>query len=1060
MWLQTTSIRRPVTTAMLFLAVVLFGIFSYNQLSTDLLPEIDIPKLTIQTSYPNASPEEVETLITEPIEASVSTITGIKKVTSTSREGLSFVIAEFLWGSDMDFAALHVREKLDQLRYMLPKEAGRPTIVRLDPSSFPIMTLVVTSKKTGNSITSTNVNLQKMQIQDKEYLVNLKEFSRLVIKRRLEQIDGVAQASILGGLEREIQVNVNMQLLKTFALSIEDVVASISAANINLPGGDIKSGWFRFSLRILGELQTVEEIKNTVIIDNKEKNTSFDGKKKTVRIKDVAEVVDDFKERQGISRLNGKETISILIKKEVGSNTVNTAREVQEVIKQLNEEYKDFNISVIFSQSEFINDAISNVEQEVVYGGILAFIVLFLFLYNIRDPLIIGITIPTSLLATFLLMYFFGVNLNIISMGGLAVGVGMLLDNSIVVIENISRHRQSGKSLIESATLGASEVGLAITASTLTTVAVFLPLIYIKGIAAELFRDQSLSITISLMASLFVAMTLIPMLASRKKIIKPSSLFSGNSTYLINKISNPIFNRISKLIEKLFNKYESLLLYALDNRIKVLVVTIFLFALTVFLIVIMPKEFIPNVEQHEFILEAKMSRGSSLYGTSQLVRLIENELTAMNSIKYVLSNIGIVDEYDVLNITRSSIDRAEMYVKIKKQFVPSNAIKEIRKKLDKFKNVSFAINKPKSTFEKILNPSENDIQIKVVGKDLTTSAKIAENLIHYLKRINNLTDIRLGFEKGIPEYLIEIDRAKAAMYGLTVRDISNFISTIFKGREVTTVSDFDKKITILVRASETDRDDTFDLLNNSINTKNGKVPLRDFIKYRRSEGYLEICRENNNRQMSVLANFTGSSISEIINTIKEELKPLNIPAGYSVEVGGVNEEMQDALKSLIISLLLSIALMYMILAAEFESLLYPFIIIFSIPLAIVGAIVLLFVTGQSLSVISLVGLIILVGIADNDAVVKVDFILCKRRENLSVRNSIIEAGKQRFRPIVMNTLTVVFALIPMMLSTGAGSQLQIALSIAIVGGLLSSTFLTLIVVPILYSFFDNDSSIK
>ncbi|MDP2209903.1 MAG: efflux RND transporter permease subunit [Bacteroidota bacterium] len=1052
MWLQTTSIRRPVTTAMLFLAVVLFGIFSYNQLSTDLLPEIDIPKLTIQTSYPNAAPEEVEASITEPIEASVGTITGIKKVTSTSREGLSFVIIEFLWGSDMDFAALHVREKLDQLRYMLPKEAGRPTIIRLDPSSFPIMTLVVTSKKTGNSITSTNVNLQKMQVQDKERLVNLKEFSRLVIKRRLEQIDGVAQASILGGLEREIQVNVNMQLLKTFALSIEDVVASISAANVNLPGGDIKSGWFRFSLRILGELQTVEEIKNTVIID--------DGKKKTVRIKDVAEVLDDFKERQGISRLNGKETISILVKKEVGSNTVNTAGEVQEVIKQLNEEYKDFNISVIFNQSEFINDAISNVEQEVLYGGFLAFIVLFLFLYNIRDPLIIGITIPTSLLATFLLMYFFGVNLNIISMGGLAVGVGMLLDNSIVVIENISRHRQSGKSLIESATLGASEVGLAITASTLTTVAVFLPLIYIKGIAAELFRDQSLSITISLMASLFVAMTLIPMLASRKKIIKTHLLFDYKNTYFIKRILNPFFYRISKTFESLFRYYERLLLYALDNRLKILVLTIILFALTVFLIVIMPKEFIPNVEQHEFILEAKMPRGTSLYGTSQLVYLIENELTAMNSIEYVLSNIGIVDEYDVLNITRSSIDRAEMYVKIKKQFVPSDAIKEIRKKLDKFKNVSFAINKPKSTFEKILNPSENDIQIKVVGKDLNTAAKIAQELLPYLKSINNLTDIRLGFEKGIPEYLIEIDRAKAAMYGLTVRDISNFISTIFKGREATTVSDFDKKITLLVRATEADRDEIYDLLNNSITTRNGEVQLRAFIKYRRSEGYLEICRENNNRQMSVLANFTGSNINEIINTIKEELKPLNIPAGYSIEVGGVNEEMQDALKGLIMSLLLSIALMYMILAAEFESLRIPFIIIFSIPLAIVGAIVLLFVTGQSLSVISLIGLIILVGIADNDAVVKIDFILRKRRENLSVRNSIIEAGKQRFRPIVMNTLTVVFALIPMMLSTGAGSQLQIALSIAIVGGLLSSTFLTLIVVPILYSFFDKDSSIK
>ncbi len=1060
MWIQRTSIKRPVTTLMFFLAIALFGIYSYHQLSIDLLPQIDIPKITIQTIYPNASPEEVEASITEPIESTVGTITGVKKVSSTSREGLSLVEVEFIWGTEMDFAVLHVREKLDQLRYLLPKESGRPTIIRIDPSTFPIMTLVVTGKRQMFDLASTKLNIHEITPQQKEYLVNLKEYSRLVVKRRLEQIDGVAQASILGGLEREIQVNVNMQLLNTFNLSLNDVVTSISAANVNLPGGDIKSGWFRFPLRILGELQTIDEIKNTIIIDNKDKLSSTQGKKKIVRIKDIAEVIDDFKERQGISSLNGNETISILVKKEIGSNTVKTTHKIKKVIEQLNEEYKDFNVSAVFSQADFINDAITNVEQEVLYGGILAFLILFLFLYNIKDPLIIGITIPTSLFATFLLMYLFGINLNIISMGGLAVGVGMLLDNSIVVLENISRHRQAGKSLIEAATIGASEIGLAITASTLTTVAVFFPLIYIKGITAELFRDQSLSITISLLASLLVAMSLIPMLASRHNTSKIYHLIGKKSLSLIEKLSSPLFKTISKFIGLLFNKYEKLLLYALDNRITVLVFTFILFAVTVVLIVIMPKEFIPYVEQHDFILEVKLPRGTSLSGTLQLVNSIESELISSHQIEYLLTNIGIVDEHDILSVTRGSVDRAEMFIKIKKQYVPSKVREEIRNKLGKFKNVSFAFHKPKSTFEKILNPAENNIQIKVVGNDLNTSVKIANELIPHLNQIPELTDLRSGYEKGIPEYSIEIDRTKAAMYGLTVKDITNYISTIFSGLEATTVSDFDKKVTILVRATEKDRNDTYDLMNSSIVTKNGSVYLRDLIKYSYSEGFLEINRENNHRQISLLAGYKDASINKVINMVKEKLKHIKLPPGYSIEVGGISEEMQIALKGLIISLLLSVILMYMILAAEFESLRYPFIIIFSIPLAIVGAIVLLFITGQSLSVISLVGLIILVGIADNDAVVKIDFILRMRRENLSVRDSIIEAGKQRFRPIVMNTLTVVFALIPMMLSTGSGSQLQVALSIAIVGGLLSSTFLTLVVVPIVYTFFDKDSTIK
>ncbi|MFQ5677198.1 MAG: efflux RND transporter permease subunit, partial [bacterium] len=485
MFLSEVAVRRPVTTIMFFLSILILGVISLTRLSVDLLPDISFPNLTIWTSYPDVPPVEVEELVTAPIEETVNTIPRVRRVNSVSKEGVSLVTLEFLWGTDMDIAALNVREKLDNLRWNLPQEAGRPSILRLDPRSQPIMSLSVTG---GD-------------------LLQLKELARNVFKRRLEQIQGVALANVTGGFEREIQVEVESRKLSALGISIEQVALALATANRNLPGGTRKKGRYRYALRTLGEFHDVREMEEVIISRN--------GAGLIVPLKDVAEVIDGFRERDAITRFNGKEAIGIIVTKEAGSNSVEVSKNVRTVLQRLREEYPEVEISVAADQAQFISEAISNVLQAVIWGGVLAFIVLFFFLNELQSPIAIATAIPIAILAAFAMMFFSGVSLNMISLGGLALGVGMLVDNSIVVLENIFRHREEGADVVTASIQGAHKVAMPVLASTLTTVAVFFPIIYVKGVAGQLFRDQSLTVSYSLLASLLVALTLLPMLAAR-----------------------------------------------------------------------------------------------------------------------------------------------------------------------------------------------------------------------------------------------------------------------------------------------------------------------------------------------------------------------------------------------------------------------------------------------------------------------------------------------------------------------------------------------------------------
>jgi HAE1 family hydrophobic/amphiphilic exporter-1 len=1116
---------------MFFIGIALLGIFAFSQLGIDLLPNVNLPHLIVQTTYPNASPEEVEKLVTEPLESAVGTVPGVKKITSVSKEGISVISVDFIWGSNMDISLLSLREKLDNIRFVLPEDVGRPIIIRADPSASPIISLELTFKRQNTEYRIQNTEGRSQEKKDKtqnsykrkpatgsnkpapgtehpalniqyvdhdspygeiKRLIDLKEAARVIIRRRLEQLDGVAQAVVTGGLEREILIEAEPEKLDTYNITFNEIESSLKSSNVSMPAGSIMKGLFRYSLRMLGEYDNINEIKSTVVKYNKNGNA--------ILLSDVAIVTENFKEREGLTRLNGSETVGLLVYKESDANTVSIAKKVKETIKVLQTEYPEFNLIVVSDQSGFIEDAIENVKQEILYGGFLAVFVLFLFLGNLRNVFIIGITIPASFVLTILLMYLFKINFNIISLGGIAVGIGMLLDNAIIVIENIVRYRENGLTIRQAAIKGSGEVTMPIVAATLTTIAVFLPLIFVKGIAGELFKDQSYAIAFSLGASIITAVTLVPMLAGREKyftiknktryekdylfikrpenknifkrilfwlgfpivlIVRIAAFLFFNISISISKYFSTYFNKFykiaNKLLDKLIDKYELLLEWSLNNKKTVLFITLILLALTVFATLDIKKEFIPPTDQEEFIIELIYPKGTSLKGNSELTSEIENSILNINHVKNIVSNIGRVNEFDFLNKEQHSVNKTSLIIKLDSYKNYNEVETRLKQIFTNLGTISYSIKQVKTTYSELLQPSENDIVIKIKNNDLDSAFSTANNVIDKLNgsNIEGISNIRIGVDRGSPEFRITIDNNKCNSYGVSIGEVAKRLAYLFKGKEATFFSDFDKKVAINLRTLSSARDDIEEILDQYLIIGNTQIPIKNLITVDKTESYNEIWREEQSRTIYVFADTKGIGVNEAVDKIDQEIKKMPVLRGQIINVGGANEEIRDSFSQLYAALLISIFLMYMILAMEFESFLFPFIIIFSVPLGLVGGILTLYLLGESISIISIMGLIILVGIADNDAVVKVEFILRKRKEGLNIHDAIVQAGKDRFRPIVMNSLTVMFALIPMIVGIGAGTQLRISLSLAIAGGLFSATFLTLIIIPVLYTYLEG-----
>lgn len=1019
--LSSLSVRRPVTIAMVTLIVILLGIVSLTRLPIDLFPEIKVPVAIVQTSYSGAGPQEIEKLITRPIEESIGTVANIEDVQSISSEGSSVVVAQFNFGTDMDFASLEMREKVDMVKGFLPEDANDPMVLKIDPNSMPIIETSLSGSK----------DLSKLQA-----------FAEDIMKPRLERIEGVASVNINGGYERKISVEVNQQKLQNYGVSMDYLAQIIGAENLSLPGGSVKKGIQDLTIRTTGEFQSVEEIRHIPI------NLPSGA---VIRLSDIAEVDMTNKEISTISKTNGENSISISIQKQSGVNTVNVANEVNEEINKIKEEYPTRNIKVVIDQSEFIKQSINTVVQSAILGAILAVLVLFLFLRNIRTTLIIGTAIPVSIIATFTLIYFNGITLNLMTLGGLALGIGMLVDNAIVVLENIYRFRQEGYSKTEAAIKGAKEVGMAVTASTLTTVAVFLPIVFVEGVTSTLFKELALTVTMSLLVSLAVSLTLIPMLSS--KILKVD-MDQGKKHHQKFRIFSFIFDGFDKLFTKVENKYKGMLNWGLHHRKSTILIGILVFVLSIASLTQVGAEFIPPVDEGQFTVNIKLPTGSELERTNEVALEVEERLTKREIIDTLFTKVGASGQFSTggNNENRATVTGV---LKTEREISTFDLAEDIRKDLKDIPGAEITVEVTSNTLM-MGGMTGAPISITISGDELDTLNKVSQDFVEMIEEVEGTREVKSDMGEGIPELQINVDRLTASQYGLSSAQIANTVKTVVSGRTATRYKLEGDEIDVVITGDDIYSQSISNLKNLPINTPSGTtIPLSQVAKVSIERGPVEINRVSQSRVVTVSSQLSGRDLGSVVEDIETKIDDYNMPRGYSYDIGGQNEQLQESFSDLGLALILAIVLVYMILASQFESLLHPFTIMLSVPLAIGGGALGLFLTGRTLNVTSLIGAIMLAGIVVNNAIVLIDYINTRRADGEERLEAITNAGPVRLRPILMTTLTTVLGLLPIAIGLGEGSEIQSPMATVVIGGLLLSTLLTLIFIPVMYTILDD-----
>jgi len=1078
MKLARIAVERPVTMYMIFLGVILLGFVSLRELSVDLLPDISFPRLAVVTQYGGTAPEEMETLVTAALESAVSRVPGLRRVESVSKEGVSYLNLEFDWGTNMDFTMLHVREQLDLARDSLPDDVEAPRIVPLDPQSKPIMTLALTGDRS---------------------LLELKDIAEELIKPRLEQIEGIGSAEVTGGIEREILVEVDPAKLSLYGLTIEEISSRINAFNSNLQGGSIRKGTFKYSLRVVGEYETIGEIAEINLKVMKEGGV--------LRLRDLATVRESLKERQGITRLDGKDSIGLQVRKEAGANTVKATQAVREVLNAIRKENPGIGIRVINEQAGFIEQAISAVKNEIFQGALLAFLILVLFLQEWKTPLIIDTVIPISVIGTFTLMYFNNITLNIMSLGGLALGVGMLDDCAVVVSENIFRHRSMGKPLKEAAYDGTREVGGAIVSTALTTVVVFLPIVYVHGVAGQLFKDTALTITYSLCASLIVSLTLIATLQSRTFSpagldgSKPWSWTWGLRTawggkkggvllwpfralrwlvyaifkgilFLLNIIATALgralsvffrilgtpFRPILRVIFRGFNAgYERfcafndrVLLWCLDHKVKTMMATMIFFLLAFLLGMTLRRELMPPLRTSSFEIQLKTPVDYSLEQTAAMTGMIESRMQNRRDVVSVMSQIGVVSGLEAAD-PDISINTARIFVEVDRSDHLETVLDALRKVMAPYPDLAYSIAREQSLLGEFLELNAAQIGLRVKGNDLERLKILAGQLVAKLNAIPGLTDVNTNLAEGKPEFRVSVRKEALRKYAqLSPYALGTFLVNAVNGRIASQFNELDKKYDIRVRAEGASTRNVEALLAEPYPFQGMLIPLRELVDVEIVRGPREIRRENQQREVLVTAGLKGSKISQVNPLIEKAIASLDMPSDYRVVWSGEREEMTRSFNSLVLALILAILLTYMIMAAQFESLLHPFLIMITLPMGAAGGFFALWVTGQTINVISIIGMVVLVGLVVDNAIVKIDFTRQLRRDGAGLREAVAESSRVRLRPILMSTLSTLVGLIPMALGLEAGAELMKPLGIVVIGGLTVSTLLTLIIIPVLY----------
>ncbi len=1046
------SIKRPISIMMFYLLTVIMGIVSYLQLSIDFLPDIGYPQLTVISTYPDASPEEVERLVTQVVEETVSTLKNVKSVDSESRENVSIVSIKYNWGTKMSYAALHLREKLDGIRYILPDEMERPNIARVDPSEDPVMHIAVSLKSNAG-------------------IVQLQRLSENLIKRRLQQLDGVASAEIIGDLDREVSITVDEDKLNIFGLNATTVGIIIRNSSFSAPGGSIKEGHYRFSISMKGEFEDLESIKAIPIINT--------GSGNAVLLGDIADVSFSYSDDFSITSFNSSRTLGLLIRKESGANTVQVCELVRETLKKISSEYEDIEFHIASDQSVFVEDSIKSVLEAIIIGAILAFIVLFFFLEDLSNPLQIAVVIPTSILITFIMMFFSKITLNIISLSGIALGVGMLVDNSIIVSESIHRYREKGLSWAKASFLGTKEVGLAITASTLTTLAVFIPILFVRGVASSLFRQQGLTVSFSLLSSLLVSVTLLPLLMSlrrnprektkkvRSKIVKILLIIAKIPIYpfimiyfllklLYQYILKKMVAGFNQFFKAFTNKYENLLRTALNNSFIVLFIFMALLGGAFLLLIGLDFELFPDFEQSEFSIRIKLDSGISIEHTKEITERIETILKDDSRIESWFTSVGKSSEDKLTYYLDEAITKniAEIKVKIHQDAVSSEVINDLEKITSKFPG-EITYEKGSNILSQFLHIEASGLQVNIYGEDLEKQKYLAEEMKKLLIDVKGFHNFSTNYENEKPVFELRINRENAALYEIPVTQIANLVRSHITGTKVSDFSENNDKIDIVLKFA--DEKNLENLLKQYVHYGDKSVPLRLLVSVKKKTTLAEIHRADQNKKLQISFNY-DTDLSEAIEKCNEFIDMMPESDNIRIAVEGVNKEISSSMNSLIYALIFAVMLVYMILASQFESFKLPFIIMFVVPMGLIGIALSLALTNTAISVMSSLGAIILTGIIVNDAILLVDYINQNRDSVKDVKELIVQAAKVRLRPILMTTFTTVFGLLPLALGVGSGAELQSAMAITVIGGITAATLLTLILTPVLYKIISRSKS--
>lgn len=1023
MKLPEFSVNRKVTTSMLVMILVVLGLLALTRLGLDFFPDIEFPTVSVITVYRGASSEDIENTITRPLEQIINSVSRVKKVNSITTEGASVVMVEFEWGTNLDFAAQDIRDQLGLYKSLFPKEATDPLVVKFNLAQFPIMFGGITAK-----------NMPTLE---------LKELIEDEMAPRLERIDGVASVQIYSTDVREILVDIDKAALESRNISQDQIILALRMENLNLPAGHFVERHSELLVRTVGEFKSLDDIRNTII------GTMADGQ--PVYLKDVAEVRDGLKELRFVSRIQRGQGVIYVINKRSGANTVITAEAVKKELAKIQKTLPpDIQFFPWMDQSDMIQQVIRRTANNALVGGILAIFFILIFMGNWRPTITIALAIPLSIITTFIALYSAKYTINLLTLGGLALGIGMLVDNAVVVIENIFRHIEEGKEKNEAAKKGASEVGMAITASTLTTIAVFFPMMFASGITGKMTRALALSIAFSLLASLFVALTIVPMVASL--------LFKARS----NQVNKE--NKQKKLqFLTVRNFYRKVLHWALIRKGRVLLGALGLFLLSFVIIPFLGTEFMPSMDRDMIILSVKMPVGTSLEETDRVVKIAEDIVASEPEVKTISVQAGWQGEENPSDLAggfaTTGTNEGLIWAGLKKQnerkLSVTQILESIRKKLPKLKNVKFeAID----ISQAMMGGAQSPIEIKVFGKELSMLKEVADNIVGRIQYVEGLRDITHSLAEGKPEYHILIDRERASRMGLMVSQVATAIQTSTLGAVATRYREGSEEIDIRVRFKKKFRDSLDDIKNIPIMTPMNKmVRLDQVAKISQGEGPIRITRENQAREIAVTANIAGRDLGSVVKDIKARIASIEkgLPSGYFIEFGGQYEEMKQAFVIMAGAFALATLLVYMIMASQFESFRHPFVIMFTIPLCLIGVVLALLISGKPINLPVLIGFVMLGGIAVNNAIVMVDYINQLKRRGVEKKEAILQGCSVRLRPVLITAFTTILGMLPMALSTSAGSEMRAPMAITVMGGLIATTFLTLFVIPIIYSLFER-----